>query len=103
MILMRTKFGFNRMDVNKMPHIACQNPLMVGTTWRKLSSVYCLSAFRQISGFRTVSDETVLVLTIPIDILADDMRWIYFLCLEYPEQIAAIKAEKRRTSMHKWQ
>ena len=46
----------------------------------KLSSVYRLSAMRQISDFRTVSDEVVLVSakTISFDILADKMRWIYF-------------------------
>ena len=70
-----------------------------------LSSLYCLIAIRQISGFRIASDEALLVLvkTIPIDILADEMRKIYFRHLEYPAQIAAIKAEERRTSMHKWQ
>ena len=67
--------------------------------------MYRLSAIRQISVFRTVSDEAVLVLakTIPIDILADEMRRIYFRRLEYPEQIAAIKAEELMTSIHKWQ
>ena len=66
----------------------------MGTTKRKLSSVYRQSAIRQISGFRTVSDEAVLILakTITIDILANEMRRIYFHRLEYPEQIAALKA-----------
>ena len=43
-----------------------------------------LSAIRRISGFRTISDEAVLVLaeTIPIDILADEMRRIYLRRLE---------------------
>ena len=52
-----------------------------------------------------MSDEVVLVLakTIPIDILADEMRRIYPRCLEYPEQIAALKAVEQRTSMYKWQ
>ena len=81
--------------------------LSLGTTRRILSSVYCLSAIRLISGFsiQTVFDEAVLVLakTIPIDILADEMRRTYFRRLDYPGQIAAIKAEKRKTSMHKWQ
>ena len=60
--------------------------LSVGTTRRILSSVYRLSAIRRVSGFRTVSDEAVLVLAkaIPIDILADEMRRIYFRRLEYP-------------------
>ena len=77
----------------------------MGTTRRILSSVYRLSAIRRVSGFRTVSDEAVLVLAkaIPIDILADEMRTIYFHRLEYPGQLAAIKAEERRTSMRKWQ
>ena len=45
-----------------------------------------LSAIRRVSGFRLVSDEAVLVLakTIPIDILADEMRGLYFRPLEYP-------------------
>ena len=62
-----------------------------------------LSAIRQISGFRTVSDEAVLVLaeTIPIDILANEMGRIYFRRLECSKQIASIKAEKLTTSMHK--
>ena len=49
--------------------------LSVGTTRTILSSVYRLSAIRRISGFRTVSDEAVLILakTIPIDILAEEM------------------------------
>ena len=66
----------------------------VGTTSRKLSSVYRLSAIRQISRFRTVSDEAVLVLarTIPIHIMADEKRRIYFGRLECPEQIATKKA-----------
>ena len=53
----------------------------MGTTRTLLSLVYRLSAVRQISGFRTVSDEAVLVLTktIPIDILADII--VGLLCL----------------------
>ena len=49
--------------------------LSVETTRGKLSSGYRLSAIRQMSGFRTVSDEAVLVLakTIPIDIWADKL------------------------------
>ena len=45
-----------------------------------------------------MSDEAVLALekTIPIGILADEMRRIYLRRLEYPGQIAAIKAEERR-------
>ena len=72
---------------------------------RKLSSVYCLSAIRQISGFRTVSDEAVRVLakTVPVDILADQMRLIHFRRFECPGQTATIKAGKRRTSTHKWE
>ena len=58
--------------------------------------MYRLSAIRQISCFKTVTDEAVLV-------LADEMRQIYFRGLEYPDKITAIKAEKGRTSMHKWQ
>ena len=63
--------------------------------------MYRLSVIRQISGFRTVSDEAVLILvtTIPIDILADEMRWTYFRRFECPEQIAAIKSEERRSFM----
>ena len=55
-------------------------------------------------GFRTMCDEAVLVLAkaISIDILADEMNWIYFCHFECPEQTATIKAEERRTSMHKW-
>ena len=73
----------------------------MGKIRRILFSVYRL---RQISGFRIVSDEAVLVLvkTIPIDILADEMRRIYLRRLKYMGQIAIIKAEERRTSMHKW-
>ena len=43
--------------------------LSVRTTRRIPSSVYCLSVIRRVSGFRTVSDEAVLVLvkTISID------------------------------------
>ena len=72
------------------------------TTRRILSSVYLLSTIRRISDFRTMSHEAVLVFakTIPIDILADEMKRIYFCHLEYPGQVAAIKTEKRRTSMH---
>ena len=75
--------------------------LSVGTTRRKLSSMYCLSVIIQIIGFRTVSDETVLVLpkTILIDILADEMGTNIG---EYPRQTtAATKAEEQRTSIHK--
>ena len=77
---------------------------MVGGTLRgddKKNTV----VIRRISGFRTVSDEAVLVLakTIPIDILTDEMRRIYLRRLEYPGQISAIKTEERRTSMYKWQ
>ena len=74
--------------------------LSVGT-----SSVYRLSAIRQISGFRKGSDEAVLVLakTMAIDILAYEMRRIYFRCLECRERIATIRVVERRTSMHKWQ
>ena len=48
----------------------CNTGSTVGTTRRILSSVYRLNAIRPISGFKTVSDEAVLVLakTIPIDI-----------------------------------
>ena len=58
----------------------------------KLSLVYCLSAIMRISGFRTGSEETVLVLikTIPID-----MRRMYLPRLECPGQTAAIKAGER--------
>ena len=54
--------------------------LSVGTARMKLSSVYRQSTIRQISGFRTVSDEAILILakTITIDILADEMRRVYF-------------------------
>ena len=45
----------------------------------------------------------VFTKTIPIDILADEMRRIYLLRFENPGQITTIKAEERRTSMHKWQ
>ena len=78
--------------------------LTVGTPKRKLSSVYNLIAVRQISGFSKVSDEALLVLvqTIPVDILADKMRGVFFRCLEYPRQTAAIKANGRRTSIYKW-
>ena len=66
-------------------HTIWTEALSVGTTRRKLPSVNRLSA---ISGFRTVSDEAVLVLaeTILIDILADVMRRIYLLRLECPER-----------------
>ena len=52
-----------------------------------------------------VSDEAVLVLakTIPIDILADEMKRLYFRRPECLGQTAAKKAEEQRTSMHKWQ
>ena len=58
-----------------------------------------------ICGFRAVSDKATLVLakTIPIDVLADEMRTIYLRRLEYPGQITTIKEEERRTSMRKWQ
>ena len=78
----------------------------MGTIRRILSSLYRLRAIRRMSGFRTVSDEAVLVLAkvlakeIPINILADEMRRIYFRHLEYPGQIAAIKAEDRRVPIH---
>ena len=67
--------------------------------------MYRLNAIRQISGFGTVSDKAVLVFatTIPIDILADEMRRIYFGRLEHPRQTVAIKAEELRISMYKWQ
>ena len=73
-------------------------------TRSKLSTVYRLRAIRQINGFRTVSDEVVLVLakTIPIDILANEMKRIFFSRLDNPGQIAAIKPEKGRASMHMW-
>ena len=53
-----------------------QGALAAGTTRRILSSEYRL--------IRTVFDDAVLVLakTIPIDILADEMRRIYLRCLE---------------------
>ena len=38
----------------------------------------------------------VLTKTIPIEILADEMRRIYFRRLEYPKQIAAIKTEETK-------
>ena len=60
--------------------------LFAETTRRKLSSVYCLSAIRQTSGFRTASDEVAN--SVPIDILADKMSRIFS---EHPEQIASIK------------
>ena len=46
--------------------------LSVETIRRILSSVYRLSVFRQTNGFRTVSDEAVLILAkaIPMDIYA---------------------------------
>ena len=71
---------------------------MIGTTRKNLSSEYSLSSIREISGFRTVPDEAVLVLakTIPVDILADEVKRIHFCCLDYPERIAAIKVEERR-------
>ena len=49
--------------------------------------MYRLSVFRLINGFRTVSNEAVLVLakTITIDILANEMRLKYFRHLECPE------------------
>ena len=56
-------------------------------------------------GFKMVFDEAVLVLakTIPIDMLENEMRQVDFHRLVYPEQITAIKAESRKTYMHKWQ
>ena len=69
-------------------------------TKRIQSSVYRLSATRRISDFRIVFDEAVLVLAKAI--LADEMRRIYLRRIEFPKQIAAIKAEARRTSIHKW-
>ena len=77
----------------------------VGTTRRKVSSAYSLSAIRQICGFITVSDEArlVLVKTIPIDILMDDMKRTYFPRLAYPEQAETIKTEECMSSMHEWQ
>ena len=62
-------------------------------TRRILSLVYRLSAIRQISGFKTVLDEAVMVSakSIPIDILDDE---IYFRQLKYPEQMADLKAEQ---------
>ena len=79
--------------------------LSVGTTRRILSSVYRLSAIRQISGFRTVSDEAVLVLakTIARNTSVDEMKWIYLSRLEYLRQTTAIKSDERRTFMHIWQ
>ena len=75
--------------------------LSVWTTRRILSSVYRLNAIRRINGFRTVSDEAVLVLAkaMPIDILADEMRRIYIRRLECPERMGTIRVEERRTSM----
>ena len=60
---------------------------------------------RQLSGFRTVSNEAVLVLakTIPVGISANEMRRIYFHRLECPGQKSAMKVEERRNSMRKWQ
>ena len=57
----------------------------------------------RISSFRTVSYDVVLVLakTVPIDVLADEMRTIYF--LECPEQIATITPEERKCPIHKRQ
>ena len=71
-------------------------------TRSKLSSVYSLSAIRRISGFMTVSDEAILVLPREfIDTLMDKMRGLYLRRLEYPGQIATIKAEERWTSLLK--
>ena len=55
--------------------------------------------------FDYMSDEAVFVLakTLPIGILVDDMRIIYLRRFKYHAQIVTIKAEKRRTYMHKWQ
>ena len=66
----------------------------MGTTRRILSSAYRLSAVRRVSGFRTVSDEAVVALAkaIPIDILADEMRRIYFHRLECPGTIGSYKS-----------
>ena len=70
----------------------------------KEQTVLGLSTIRQIGDFRTVSDEAVPILAkiITIDVFSHEMTQIYF-HLEYPEQIAAIKAEEQRTSMHKRQ
>ena len=78
--------------------LICWDAFSVETTSGKLSSVYRLSAIREISGFRTMSDEAVLVLgkAILLDILADKKSRIYFRRLECPEQIAAIKAVRSR-------
>ena len=53
-----------------------------------------LNAIRRVSGFRTMSDEAALVLAkaIPIDILADEMRRIYFHHPEYPVTIGSYKS-----------
>ena len=61
-VLMQTMFGYNGMDVDEMSLISCHNVFMVGTTRKKLSSVYRLSVIRQITHFRTVSDEAILLL-----------------------------------------
>ena len=70
-----------------------------------MSLVHRLSAIRQLSGFTTVFDESVLVLakTISIDILTDVIRKIYLRRLEYPGQIKTLKVEERKTAMRKWQ
>ena len=65
--------------------------------------MFRLGAIRQISDFRTASNEAVLLLakTILIVLLADEKQADIFRHLKYPEQIASIKAEELRTSMHK--
>ena len=52
--------------------------LSVGMRRRKLFSVYYQSAIRQISSFRTVSNEVLQAFAklIPTDILADEIRRI---------------------------
>lgn len=74
-------------------------------TRRNLSTVHRLGAIRVVCGFRTISDEAALVLagTLPIDILADEMRRTYFRRLENPDQSAIIKTEERQASMGQWQ
>ena len=69
--------------------------------WGRQGGNYPRCAIRQISGFKPVSDEAVVVSAKAIPILTDEMRRIYFSRLEHPEQIAAIKVEERRSSMHK--
>ena len=68
----------------------------MGTKRRILSSVKRVCAIRRLSAFKAVSDEIVLALakTIPIDILVDELRQVYFRRLEYPGQIADIKTDE---------